>query len=94
MTGWCDMATMSDVVNNSSQIIQLKMLLAILAEEIDGRPGSRDLAQLSRQYRETLREIEEIEGGMDPDDEIAEILSGREADGKSGAVRKNRSGVS
>ena len=87
------MATMTDVVNNAARIVQLKELLKILAEEIDGRPGARDMAQLSRQYRETLREIDEIEGGMDPDDEIAEILSGREADGKPGAVRKNRSGI-
>ena len=86
------MAGMTEITNGN-RLEQLKELLRILADEIDKRPGARDMAQLSRQYRETLREIDEIEGGMDPDDEIAEILSGREADGKPGAVRKNRSGI-
>jgi gluconate kinase len=45
------------------------------------------LPALARQYRETIREIEEIEGAETDGDEIAEILSGREADGKPGAVR-------
>ena len=66
---------------------QLKALLIILADEIDQRPGARDLAQLARQYRETLREIEEIEGANDHDDEIAEILLERDASGESRAVR-------
>lgn len=75
---------------NESRLTQLKALLEILADEIDQRPGARDLAQLSRQYRETLKEIEEIEGTGNDGDEIGEILAGREADGKAGAVRKNR----
>ena len=57
------------------------------------KANSRSYASLARQYRETLREIEEIEGGESTDDEIGEILSEREADGKPGAVRKNRSRV-
>lgn len=66
---------------------QLKALLIILADEIDQRPGARDLAQLARQYRETLKEIEEIEGMNSHDDEIAEILSERDANGESRSVR-------
>lgn len=71
---------------------QLKVLAAILARQIDN-PGEKDnVSQLARQYRETIREIEEIEGVKDDGDEIAEILAGRAADGKPGAVRKDRSG--
>lgn len=55
------------------------------------KANSRTYASLARQYRETLREIEEIEGGTDDGDEIAEILSERQSDGKPGAVRKDRS---
>lgn len=66
---------------------QLKALLLILADEIDQRPGARDLAQLARQYRETLKEIEEIEGMNSHDDEIAEILLERDASGESRSVR-------
>ena len=50
--------------------------------------GARELASLAKQYRETLLEIEQIEGGEQADDEIGEILSGR--DGMSDSVRKNR----
>ena len=42
---------------------------------------------MARQYRETLKEIEEIEGAQDDDDEISRILSERAAAGKPGAVR-------
>ena len=85
------MAGLGEIVNKESRLAQLKALLQILAETIDTRPGARDLAQLSRQYRETLVEIEEIEGAEQNDDDIAEILSAREAAGKPGAVRKSRS---
>ena len=85
------MATMKEIVNSGSRLEQLKELLEILADEIDLRPGARDLAQLSRQYRETLKEIEEIEGAVEENDEIGNILSGRAFDGKPGAVRKSRS---
>lgn len=51
---------------------------------------SKSFASIAKQYRETIREIEEIEGTGDTDDEIGSILQSREADGKPGAVRKNR----
>lgn len=50
------------------------------------KANSRSYASLARQYRETIREIEEIQGGVN-DDEIGEILSRRDSDGKPGAVR-------
>lgn len=75
------------------RLAELKTLARILAERIDICESTRDLPALSRQYRETIKEIEEIEGVKDDGDEIADILAGRAADGKPGAVRKNRSGV-
>ena len=48
---------------------------------------TKSLSGIARQYRETLKEIEEIEGTEDNDDDIAEILAQRDADGKAGAVR-------
>lgn len=62
---------------NEDRAEQLKALLEELAIAIDARPGARDLASLVRQYRETLREIEDIEGGIDESDEIQKILSSR-----------------
>lgn len=55
------------------------------------RANSRSIAAIARQYRETLAEIEEIEGVDDSGDEIAAILNDRKSSGKSGAVRKSRS---
>ena len=49
---------------------------------------SRSVAAIAKQYRETIREIEEIEGENNGEDEIAEILGG--GDGVPRAVRKNR----
>lgn len=62
----------------------LKALALVLADQIDSGLPPKDLGPIAKQYRET---INEIEGMTDSDDEISEILSTREADGKSGAVR-------
>ena len=72
---------------NEPRVEQLKELLLVLAKQIDSKPGARDMASLARQYRETLKEIEEIEGTTDNDDDIGQLLAKREADGKAGAVR-------
>lgn len=66
---------------------KLKELTRILAETIDEAKYAKDIPVLARQYRETLEEIELIEGNDGDEDEIAKLLQGREADGKSGAVR-------
>lgn len=75
-----------------SRLEKLKTLEADL-RELMSKSNSRTYAALAKQYRETLKEIEEIEGAGEPDDEIGKILQGREADGKPGAVRKNRTKV-
>ena len=72
---------MMQTIAGGSRVEQLRELLLILAKEIDDGPGARDMASLARQYRETLKEIEEIEGATDDTDEIAKLLSG---DGESG----------
>jgi hypothetical protein len=36
--------------------------------------GSKEIASIARQYRETLREIEQIEGADNGEDEISKIL--------------------
>lgn len=69
---------------------ELEAKLYVVMESAD----DRSMASLARQYRETIREIEEIEGAEDNGDEITKILSGREAAGKSKAVRKSRAAVS
>lgn len=72
---------------SKSRLLQLKKLRDILASSIDKCDSMRDLASLSRQYRETIKEIEDIEGVNDDVDEIQKILNKRKTNGKSKAVR-------
>lgn len=81
---------MKSITAKGTRLEQLKQLAKILASGIDTCEDCRALPALTKQYRETIREIEEIEGVKDDGDEISKILEKREADGKSGAVRKNR----
>ena len=39
------------------------------------RANSRSIAAIARQYRETIREIDELEGGNAEEDEISKILA-------------------
>lgn len=62
-------------------------LLALMS-----KANSRTYASLAKQYRETIKEIDEIEGASaNAEDEIAQVLC--QSDGVPGAVRKNRTKV-
>lgn len=76
------------VTRRGTRLEQLKTLASVLAERLD-TCTEKETAQLAKQYRETIYEIEEIEGRNDTDDELSEILQNRDADGKPGADRKN-----
>ena len=69
---------------------KLKQLEGVLKSAIDECETDK-LAALAKQYRETLREIDEIEHLKGKDDGIAELLQRRQINGLPGAVRKNRS---
>ena len=60
--------------NAGDRLSELKQLAEVLSFAIDGCESMRDLAALARQYRETLREIDEIEGGESVDDGVTEII--------------------
>lgn len=79
--------------NEGDRLEKLKALAELLAEKMDEVKYIKDLPPLAKQYRETIREIEEIEGNVNETDEITEILRSRENNGKSGAIRKNKSAV-
>lgn len=64
-----------------NRLSKLKKLEVDL-EELMAHANSRTYASLARQYRETLREIEEIEGDNGDIDEIAQIISKRANKGK------------
>lgn len=82
------MSSLYKASEQGSRLDQLIELRNRLAYAIDECESMRDLAALSRQYRETIKEIEELDNG-EADDEIAQILGDR--DGMPGAVRANRS---
>ena len=83
--------SMAGVTRKGNRLEQLENLAVILAGQMDEcsgmQDGARVLPQLAKQYRETIREIEEIKGMEEADDEIGEILSARKADGKPDAIR-------
>ena len=81
-----------EINETENRLGKLKALSEILASAIDNVDDMRDYATLARQYRETIREIEEIEG-VGEEDEIAEILQKRRDNGQAGAVRADRSKV-
>lgn len=62
------------IKTETDRLTQLKALRDVLAAKINDDPGARDLAQLAKQYRETLKEIEELEGNDDSEDEISKLL--------------------
>ncbi len=84
---------MKSATTRGGRLKQLQTLAGVLASSIDNCEDDRALPALAKQYRETIREIEEIQGGESDGDEISEILTARQADGKSGAVRKNRTAL-
>lgn len=84
---------MKSVTIKGDRLKQLKTLAGILAQNIDDCEDVRALPQLAKQYRETIREIEELEGAQNHGDEIGEILAQRQADGKPGAVRADRTAL-
>ena len=84
---------MKSITARGTRLEQLKQLARVLAANIDNCEDPKNLPQLAKQYRDTIREIEEIEGATDNGDEVSEILAERQNDGKPGAVRKNRTGV-
>lgn len=69
------MPKMTDVTVNGTRLEQLKTLALVIAESIDMGDESHSMAQLARQYRETVREIAELEGEAD-DDLITRIVNG------------------
>lgn len=74
-------------VTQRDRLAQLMALRDKLAIAIDACESMRDLAALSKQYRETLSEIENIKGVNETEDELGEILSRRSEEGKSNTVR-------
>lgn len=81
---------MKSVTRCGTRLEQLENLALVIADNIDRCEDERSIPQLARQYRDTIKEIEEIKGVFNIDDEIGEILQERKAEGKSRTVRADR----
>ena len=76
----------------ADRLQKLKTLEALLQASMD-ECDSKSMAAIARQYRETIREIDELEGADAADDSITEILAARKAHGSSTAERADSSEV-
>lgn len=56
-----------------ARIDELKALKDALKDRMD-EAETREFAALARQYRETIREIDEIENGENEDDRASELV--------------------
>ena len=74
------------MLKDGTQLGELEALAEILSEQLQVA-DEKTVASIAKQYRETLWEIERVKGMEQVNDEIDDILSKREADGKPGAVR-------
>ena len=80
------------MLRDGTQLAELEALAELIAAQLQVA-DEKTIAAIAKQYRETLDDIERVKGMEATDDEIDEILSERETDGKPGAVRQDRSGV-
>ena len=82
---------LASATKDGDRLEMLQMLAAMLAKRLDQGVDDKSLASVSKQYRDTLREIEELKGANGGgDEEIDELMQARAAKGRPGAVRKAR----
>ena len=72
------------------RLTKLKELETILRSALDETSCDK-LAPIAKQYRETLQEIDEMEGAKGNNNDISDILRKRKTNGLPGAVRQNKS---
>ena len=69
------MTRMVDVTQDGTRLEQLRALALVIADTIDMGDEGHSMAQLARQYRETIREIAELEAESDDGDIISRIIA-------------------
>lgn len=84
------MPAMVDVTRNGTRLEQLRTLALVIAETIDSGDGDHSMAQLARQYRETVREIELLESEADDGDIVSRLMSESRDDRASRADEAGR----
>ena len=82
---------LAPATKDGDRLEMLQLLAGMLAKRLDQGVDDKSLASVAKQYRDTLREIEELKGANGGgDEEIDELMQARAAKGRPGAVRKAR----
>lgn len=82
---------LAPATKDGDRLEMLQLLAGMLAKRLDQGVDDKSLASVAKQYRDTLREIEELKGANGGgDQEIDELMQARAAKGRPGAVRKAR----
>ena len=70
-----ELFTVRTATDSGTHLEQLKTLAQVLADKLDDQETDiKSIASISREYRETIKEINLIEGGDDDSDEIDAII--------------------
>ena len=69
------MPRMVEVTKDGTRLEQLRTLALVIADTIDMGDEGHSMAQLARQYRETIREIAELEAESDDGDIISRLIA-------------------
>ena len=76
---------------DGDRLEMLQKLARMLAKRLDQGVDDKSLASVAKQYRDTVREIDELKSAKGGgDEEIDELMQARAAKGRPGAVRKAR----
>lgn len=81
---------LAPATKDGDRLEMLQLLAGMLAKRLDQGVDDKSLASVTKQYRDTLREIEELKGANGGDEEIDELMQARAAKGRPGAVRERR----
>lgn len=82
---------METATGDGDRLEMLQKLARMLAKRLDQGVDDKSLASVAKQYRDTVREIDELKSAKGGgDEEIDELMQARAAKGRPGAVRKAR----
>ena len=83
---------LASATKDGDRLETLQLLAGMLAKRLDQGVDDKSLASVAKQYRDTLREIDELKNAKGGgDEEIDELMQARAAKGRPGAVRERRS---
>lgn len=90
-SGLVAVLSLRDSASSGDRLSALEVLRDVLAAQIEATDSARDVAALSKQFRETLVEIERLSSGAKQEGSVLDEFSKRLADRRANAARKSGS---